>query len=75
MDLHERRVDNSIHALGLALCLPGLAVLIVRTGTSGKMPAVTAAATSAIGMLTMFGFSAAYHFNLTSAYSQKLTSG
>lgn len=61
IDRAERHLDNSTHILGLMLCLPAVAVLIYRAGTLGDGLALAAATIYGIGVLSTFGFSAAYH--------------
>jgi hemolysin III len=61
MDRIECRADNSIHALSLAFCLPATGLLLFQVEGTGDGIATAAASVYGLGMLAMFGFSAAYH--------------
>lgn len=61
VDPAARRADIAMHLAGLAFCLPAAAMLLFQVGMSGRGLAVSVAAVYALGMLAMFGFSAAYH--------------
>jgi len=61
MDRIENRADNSVHALSLAFCLPATVLLLFQVQGTGNGIAAAAASAYGLGMLAMFGFSAAYH--------------
>ena len=61
MDLTERRLNNSIHFLGLSLSLPAVLFLIIHVGATGRGLATAAAVVYGAAVLATFRFSAAYH--------------
>lgn len=72
MDQAERRADKSMHVLGLSFCLPAVGVLMFWAGSSGDGLAITAAAAYGLGVLAMFGFSAAYHLGSQGPWKEAL---
>ena len=61
MDAAERSVDMTMHVAGMAFCLRASLVLMVQAAMSGAGLTVAAATVYVLGMVVMFGFSAACH--------------
>ncbi len=62
----ELRADSCVHAAGIAAALAGSAYLILHTAQQGDAAKLPAVAIYAIGLLAMFGASAAYNLHYTS---------
>ena len=68
----ERTMDNSVHVLGLMLCLPAVAILFLQVDPSREALAFAAAAAYGTGLLSTFGFSAAYHLVSRPRWKERL---
>ena len=67
----ERRADAVVHAVGNAMAIVGAAVLLAVVLPTGDVRPIVACLVYVLGMLAMFGFSAAYNLCTEPAWKSR----